>query len=124
LCILAFFAYMFLGARGIVDMRSQFGVCGFKQTHQLPCPGCGWTHSTLAFVEGHIGKSFYLQPAAGIFCLGFAISAVFALLSAVLGIKFGFLDRPFGVIVKYLILAVIIIVAGGWAVTLSRAMAK
>jgi len=122
--ILGFFVYMFLGGRGVIDLRSQFGVCGFKQSYGLPCPGCGWTSSTLAFVEGHIWDSFYLQPAAGVFCLGLAISGVFALLSCVFGIKFAFLDRPFGVIVKYLVLAVIIVVMGGWAVTLSRAMSS
>lgn len=121
--IVGFFVYMFLASRGMVDLRSQFGVCGFKQSYQLPCPGCGWTTSTLAFVEGRVFDSLYIQPAAGVFCVVFAISAVIALLSAVFGIRFSFLERPFGVIVKYVVIAVIIIVAGGWAVTLARAMA-
>lgn len=121
--IVGFFVYMFLGGRGIVDLRSQFGVCGFKQSYQLPCPGCGWTTSTLAFVEGRIFDSLYIQPAAGVFCVVFAISAVIALLSAVFAIRFRFLDRPFAVIVKYVVIAVIIIVLGGWAVTLARALA-
>lgn len=121
--VVGFFVYMFLGARGIIDLRSQFGICAFKQSYELPCPGCGWTTSTLAFVQGHIGQSLYIQPAACIFCLGIAISGVFALLSAVFGLRFSFLDRPFGVIIKYFVLAIIIIIAGGWAVTLSRAMA-
>lgn len=122
--IAAFFIYMYLGARGEIDLRSEFGICGFKQAHELPCPGCGWTTSTLAFVQGRIGKSLYIQPAAGVFCIAIAISGVFSLLSAIFAIRFSFLDRPFGVIVKYLVLATIIIVAGGWAVTLARAMAS
>ncbi|MBW8016602.1 MAG: DUF2752 domain-containing protein [Planctomycetes bacterium] len=121
--IVGFFVYMFLGARGVIDLRSEFGICGFKQSYGLPCPGCGWTTSTLAFVQGRIGQSLYIQPAAAVFCLGIAISGVFALLSAAFGIRFSFLDRPFGIIVKYFVLTVIIIVAGGWAVTLARAMA-
>jgi hypothetical protein len=121
--VVGFFVYMFLGARGIINLRSQFGICGFKQSYGLPCPGCGWTTSTLAFVQGHVGQSLYIQPAACVFCIAIAISGVFALLSAVLAIRFSFLDRPFAVIVKYVVLAIIILVAGGWAVTLSRAMA-
>jgi len=120
--IAGFFVYMFLGAKGVIDLRSQLGVCGFKQSYGLPCPGCGWTTSTLAFVQGHFWESLYIQPAAGVFCFGIAISGVFALLSAVFGIRFSFIDRPFGVIVKYFTIAAIIIIACGWAVTLSRAM--
>jgi hypothetical protein len=121
--IVCFFVYMFLGARGVIDLRSQFGVCGFKQSHQLPCPGCGWTTSTAAFAQGQIFKAFYIQPASAVFSLVFVISAVIALLSALFGIRFSFLDRPFNVIVKYVVIAVLIIVAGGWAVTLARALA-
>lgn len=121
--IAGFFVYMFLGGRGIVDLRSQFGYCGFKQSYGLPCPGCGWTTSTLAFVDGRISEAFYIQPAAAFFCLIFGISAIFALLSAVFGIRFSFLDRPFGVIVKYVVISVLIIVASGWMVTLARALA-
>ena len=121
--IVGFFVYMFLGGRGIIDLSSQFGYCGFKQSYGLPCPGCGWTTSTLAFVEGWVFHSLYIQPAAGVFCLIFVISAIFALLSAVFGIRFSFLDRPFSVIVKYVVISVIVIVAGGWIVTLSRAFA-
>lgn len=122
--IASFFTYMFLGAKGTVDLRSRFGVCAFKQTYQLPCPGCGWTTSTLQFVQGQILDSIYTQPAAAVFSLLLTISAVIALLSACLGIRFSFLDRPFGVIVKYVVIAVIIIIAGGWMVTLARALAS
>ncbi len=123
MAIAGFFLYMFLAARGIVDLRFRCGYCGFKQSYGLPCPGCGWSTGTLAFVQGRIFEAFYIQPAAGVFCGILAISAIFALLSAVFAIRFSFLDRPFGVIVKYVVISVIIIIVGGWMVTLARAMA-
>jgi len=119
---LVFFVYMSMGARGLVEIGPEYGMCGFEQSYGLPCPGCFWTRSTVAFVEGRVWDSLYLQPAAFVFCVGIAISGVFSLLSAVLGIRFPLLDRPLGVIMKYLILGVVIVVLGGWAVTLARAL--
>ena len=82
------------------------------------------TTSILAFARGSIFESFYIQPAAALMCSIMVIAAFLALLKAVLGIHFRFLDSLFSKIkVKYLILIVILIIAAGWAVTLARALA-
>ena len=48
-----------------------------------------------------------------------------ALLIACFGVNFGFLHRPVALqMVKYVVLSMLIILAGGWAVTLARAMAQ
>lgn len=104
-------------------MVGLFGVCGFKQEHGLPCPGCGFTTSAIAFARGQIFDSFYTQPASAVLCSIIAIIGVFSLLAALFGIKFRFLDKPVGVIVKYILITLMILFLGGWAVTLSRAMA-
>jgi len=98
--------------------------CGFKQRYNLPCPTCGVTTSVTAFAQGKIFESFYIQPAAAFLCCVLAVSAFFAFFIAVSGIYFSFLNRFFTEIkIKYIILALIVIVAVGWAVTLARALA-
>jgi len=98
--------------------------CGFNQKYNLPCPTCGITTSVLAFAQGKIFESFYIQPAAALLCCVLAFSAFLAFFIAVFGIYFGFLNRFFtGVKIKYIILALIVIIAVGWAVTLARALA-
>ena len=98
--------------------------CGFKQRYNLPCPTCGVTTSVVAFAQGKILESFYIQPAAALLCCVLAVSAFLAFFIAVSGIYFGFLNRFFTEVkIKYIILALIIIVAAGWAVTLARALA-
>jgi hypothetical protein len=77
-----------------------------------------------ASAQGKILESFYIQPAAAFFCLVLSISAIFALFTAISGIYFDFLKRFFNRIrIIYIVLAVIVIVALGWAVTLARALA-
>ncbi|MFA5251687.1 MAG: DUF2752 domain-containing protein [Phycisphaerae bacterium] len=98
--------------------------CGFMQRYNLPCPTCGVTTSVKAFAQGKILESFYIQPAAALLCCALAISAFLALFIAVSGIYFSFLNRFFDKIkIRYAVLALIIIVAVGWAVTLARALA-
>jgi hypothetical protein len=98
--------------------------CGFKQRYNLPCPTCGVTTSVEAFAQGKIFESFYIQPAAAFLCSVLAVSAILALFIAVSGIYFDFLKRFFTEIkIKYIVLALIVIVAIGWAVTLARALA-
>jgi hypothetical protein len=98
--------------------------CGFKQRYNLPCPTCGVTTSVIAFSQGKIFESFYTQPAAAFLCCVLAVSAIFAFFVAVFGIYSEFLRRFVAEIkIKYVILALIIIVAVGWAVTLARALA-
>jgi hypothetical protein len=97
--------------------------CGFKQRYNLPCPTCGVTTSVTAFAQGKILESFYIQPAAAFLCSVLTVSAIFALFIAVFGIYSCFLDRFFAEIkIKYIVLALIIITAIGWAVTLTRAL--
>ena len=111
--------------RDLIDITGIFGVCGFKQAYGLPCPGCYITTSAEAFVKGRILESFYIQPAAAVFCCLFAMVAVFALLVAVFGVDFGILGRVKAPqIIKYFIVSAMIILGGGWAVTLGRALAE
>jgi hypothetical protein len=99
------------------------GPCGFKQKYGLPCPGCGMTTSAVAFAGGRIFESFHTQPAAAFLCCVLAVSAFLAFIIAVFGVYFSFLSRFFAEVkIKYVILALIIIVAAGWAVTLMRAL--
>jgi hypothetical protein len=97
--------------------------CGFKQKYNLPCPTCGVTTSVEAFAQGKIFESFYIQPAAALLCCVLAVSAFLAFFVAVFGVYFDFLNRFFSKVkIKYIIIALIIIVAAGWAVTLARAL--
>jgi hypothetical protein len=42
--------------------------CGFRQRYNLPCPTCWMTTSVIAFAQGKILESFYIQPAAALLC--------------------------------------------------------
>ena len=120
----ALFGLLHLAATGRVDMSRRLGLCGFKQRYDLPCPTCSMTASALAFSQGKIFEAFYLQPTAALLCCVLAISAFLAFITAVFGLYFGFLSRFFNEVkIKYIILALIVIVAAGWVVTLARALA-
>ena len=124
LCIAALFGLFRLAANGKINIGLWLAPCGFKQRCGLPCPTCGITTSILAFASGKIFASFYIQPAGALLCCILVIAAFLALLTAVFGVHFQFLKRFFTEIkVKYMILAVIIIIAAGWMVTLARALA-
>ena len=80
--------------------------------------------SASAFAQGKILEAFYIQPAAALLCCVLAVSAFLALLMAVFGVYFGFIKRFFTEVkIRYIILALIVIIAAGWAVTLARALA-
>ncbi len=97
--------------------------CGFQQRYNLPCPTCGVTTSVKAFAQGKVLNSFYIQPAAAFLCCVLVISAFLALFIAVSGINFSFINHFFDKAnIKYAVLALIVIVAVGWAVTLARAL--
>ncbi len=82
------------------------------------------TTATLAFAQGKIVEAFYIQPACGLLCSLMAVTAFVAFIVAVFGVYFGFIRRFFAEVkLRYMILALIIIVAAGWAVTLARALA-
>ncbi len=82
------------------------------------------TTSAICFAQGQIFKSFYIQPAAGLLCTLFLISAVLAFLTAVFGIYFDFLNHIKEIKLSYIILALMIIIAAAWAVTLARAIVE
>ena len=126
LSIIGFFVFFWFAARYKISLWT-YG-CGFKQKYGLPCPGCGMTTSALKFAQGNIfGRdgAFYTQPAAAFLCCVLVVIAILAFSAAVFGVYFRFLKRfLIEVKIKYIILALIIIIAAGWAVTLARALAE
>ena len=123
--IALFFGVFALAGHYNFDMGRWLGYCGFKQKTGLPCPTCGMTTATLAFAQGRILEAFYIQPACGLLCCIAVIVAILAFITAVFGLHFHFIDRLFRQIkLRYMLLALIIIVAAGWAVTLARALAE
>lgn len=106
------------------DFGLLFNPCGFKQNTGWPCPACGMTTSVLAFARGQVLTAFYTQPASALVCSLLVIAAFLALLVAVSGVYFTCFDRLFREVkVAYLLVGLLIIIAGGWAVTLARAFA-
>jgi len=121
--VIAFFGIFALAGHSKIDMGRWLGYCGFKQRTGLPCPTCGMTTATVAFAQGKIFEAFYIQPACGLLCCVVVIAAFFAFITAVFGVYFRFIKRFFaGVKVKYIILALLIVIAAAWAVTLARAL--
>jgi len=122
LAIAAFFAVFWVAGQYKLTLWPY--PCGFKQRYDLPCPSCGMTTASMAFAQGRILEAFYIQPAAAVILCGIAVIAVFALFMALSGRYFVFLERFLAdVKVKYVILALAIVFACGWAVTLARALA-
>ena len=124
LAVVGFFGFFALAGHYNIDLWRWLGYCGFKQKHGLPCPTCGMTTATLAFSKGNISEAFYIQPACALLCCLLVFFALLAFVTAVFGKHFRFIERFFyEVKVRYIILALIIIIAAGWAVTLARALA-
>jgi hypothetical protein len=122
--VLVFFVVLGLASAKVIDVGLLLGPCGFEQRYGFPCPTCGWTRSGEAFVRGDLMASYYIQPAAALMYSVLALGAFFALFVAVFGVYFSFLRSFWNrVKLRYLIGALIIIIAGGWAVTLIRALA-
>lgn len=122
--VVGFFGLFALAGHYNIDMGRWLGYCGFKQRYGLPCPTCGMTTATLAFAQGKIFEAFYVQPAGALLCSVLVVIAFLALVIAVFGVYFRFLERFFREVkVKYIILTLIVIIAAGWAVTLARALA-
>ncbi|MHC4618489.1 MAG: DUF2752 domain-containing protein [Planctomycetota bacterium] len=118
-----FFGLLWLAATERLDVGRWFGPCGFKQRYGLPCPTCGMTTSAIAFIRGEVVKSFYIQPTGGLTCCILAIAAFFAFLAAVFGIYFDVLKRFVSELkTRHVIVALLVIVGSGWAVTLARAL--
>ena len=121
----AFFGLFWLAANDKIDMGRWLAPCGFKQSYGLPCPTCGMTTSALLFVQGKILDSFYTQPAAALLCFILVAAAFLAFLTAIFGVYFMFLKRFFAEVkIRHVILALIVVIAAGWAVTLAQALAR
>jgi hypothetical protein len=124
LAIVAFFGVFALAGHYNLDMGRWLGYCGFKQRYGLPCPTCGMTTTVLTFARGRIFDAFYIQPAGALFCCVLVAAAFLAFVTAVFGVCFRFIRRFFSEIkVRYIIIALTVIIAAGWAVTLARALA-
>jgi len=124
LIVAVLFGLAWLAATGKFDIGFWLGPCGLKQRYGLPCPTCGMTTSVLAFSQGKVFEAFYIQPAAALLCCVLVIIAFLALFIAVSGVYFNFIERFFAEVkIKHIILALIVIIAAGWAVTLARALA-
>lgn len=122
--VIGLFAGLWLLQQIGFDFGLIFPRCGVKQRWGLTCPTCGMTTSVLAFARGEILTAFYVQPAAAFLCTVLVVVAFFALLMSVSGVYFTVLDRLIEeVSIKHLALALLIILAAGWAVTLARAVA-
>ena len=123
-CVAGFWLIAYLASKGIINLGILINPCGMKQRYGLPCPTCGMTTAAIAFVQGHILQAFYIQPAGAMLYILSIISGFLALFIGVFGVYFRFLDRFFRQVhVKYIILALLVMLAAGWAVTLSRAFA-
>jgi len=123
--ILAGFAVLVSAANGWIDLTDWFGVCGFRQRHGLPCPGCYWTTAGMELVRGHLLRALVLQPAATVAYVTACVVAVFALRMALTGVYWRFLDvlkRPRAL--GYVLVAAGLVVLAGWAVTLARTWAQ
>jgi hypothetical protein len=106
------------------DFGLIFPPCGLRMRTGLTCPTCGMTTAVLAFARGQVLTAFYVQPAAGLLCSMLIVVAFFALLIAVSGVYFSFLDRAFAEVrMLHLVVGLLVILAAGWAVTMARALA-
>jgi hypothetical protein len=124
LAVFFFFGFFALAGYYNINLGRWLGYCGFKQKYGLPCPTCGMTTATIAFSQGKIFEAFYIQPACTLLCCVLVLIAFLAFFTAVFGKHFLFIERFFyEVKVRYIILAIIIIIAAGWIVTLARALA-
>jgi hypothetical protein len=95
--------------------------CGFKARFSLPCPTCGMTTAVLAFARGDILQSFYIQPAAAMLCCILIATGIGGMAIAVFGTDRGLVRS---IKLKYIIVVFMVLIGGGWAVTLARAIAK
>jgi hypothetical protein len=124
LMILSIFVFVRLAAARVIDLSLLFHPCGFKQQYNLPCPTCGMTTASIAFVKGQILSAFYIQPAAGLMWLTMAVTAFFAFLTSVLGVYFAPVMRFVAALkTKHVILILLVIIVAAWSVTLARAIA-
>jgi Protein of unknown function (DUF2752) len=124
LSILVFFGALWGLEKVNFDFGLLFNPCGFKQRTGWPCPGCGMTTSVRAFARGDVLTAFYIQPAAALVCSLLGLGGFLAFLIAITGVYSSRFDRALREVkIVYLIVGLLVVLAGGWAVTLARAFA-
>jgi len=109
-----------LAGRGTININWFLAPCGFKMHTGLPCPTCGVTTAMLAFFRGDVFSAFYIQPAGALLGTLLVLAVFLSFSIAVFGVYYSFLKK---IKLRYIIIAVIVILLGGWAVTLARALA-
>ena len=125
IAVVAFFSVFAVAGHYKVDMGYFLGRCGLKQNTGLPCPTCGMTTATLAFAQGKILQAFYIQPAGAFLCSVLVFAAILSFFISLFGIYFRFVQRFFTEVkLRYVLLALIIIILSGWIVTFTRALAE
>jgi hypothetical protein len=123
-CVLVLFGFFWLAAANKIEIDRWVDPCGFKQKYGLPCPACGITTSAIAFSQGKVFEAFCIQPAGALLCCILVAVGFLAFLTAAFGVYFGFFKGFFaGVKIKYMLLAIIVIIAAGWVAALARALA-
>jgi hypothetical protein len=123
--------FLSIGVFFVISLLAAYGKinpwpypCSFKQQYNLPCPTCGMTAAVCAFVRGKVFDAFLIQPAAAFLSLALVVCGFLAFLVVCFGVYFSFLNRLFEEIkIRYIVLAFLVIIATGWAVTLARLMA-
>ncbi len=107
------------------DIGRLFMPCGFKVSHGLPCPTCGYTTALRAFVTGHLVAAFRIQPAACMMCVALLASGVIGFYVALSGHYPHWLRK--GLIqcrLRYVFLVFFLVVLLGWTVLLAQAYAE
>lgn len=82
------------------------------------------TTALIAFGRGDIFRAFYIQPAAAAFCGLAVVLSVLLLVMAVFGTDLGLLNHLGALKTKYILMAVLVIIASAWAVTITRTVAQ
>ena len=71
---------IYIISSGKIDGESLFGICGFRQKYDLPCPFCGMTSSAVLFSKGYFVRSFTTQPAGFALCLLSVVSWIISIM--------------------------------------------
>jgi hypothetical protein len=129
---LVLFLVIALGLAGVgalevmqYDVGRFFTPCGFKLSHGLPCPTCGYTRALRAFATGHVVSAFMIQPAACMIGLALVVSAAAGFYVAVSGHYPHWLRKGLAeCTLKHVFLGLVLVVFVGWAVLLAQAFAE
>ena len=129
---LVFFLVITLSLAGVAvletaqyDIGRVFAPCGFKVSHGLPCPTCGYTTAMRAFATGHVVSAFTLQPAACLIGLALVAMGLAGFYVAVSGHYPHWLRKGIAECTpKHVFLSLVLVVLLGWAVLLAQAYSR